>query len=330
MKLEITRLEGQRNDLLLRLERSEIETALLSVANRQQLMALPGMPRHRVATAPEQQRVAESKIPLEDHLRRLGVTGEAGRAERRAVAISNRNLGTNHGHVAWQRSETPRAFRILEDPGSYPSYSCLTLRRGGTLSIEDLRFDFAADRLYHAVDGEDLTEVVEWATFGQCVVRRGRVSGIDDLAGQFYDARHLLAFDQHRDAGDRIRQEIYQGYPASFEANVRRAWRESGVPRARYVHGAIGLSADALFVLQREGTVEEIGCALASAGADDGVILDNGGSVGCWVWWANRYAGGIVSPTIDYRPPGTSAIAFILKGPLTIDLPGGSVSYSAY
>ena len=34
MQLEITRIEGQRNDLLLRLERSEIDTALLSVANR--------------------------------------------------------------------------------------------------------------------------------------------------------------------------------------------------------------------------------------------------------------------------------------------------------
>ena len=48
----------------------------------------------------------------------------------------------------------------------------------------------------------------------------------------------------------------------------------------------------------------------------------------CWAWWANDYAGGIVSPTVDYRPPGTSAIAFVLKGPLNVDLPGGSVSYS--
>jgi hypothetical protein len=36
------------------------------------------------------------------------------------------------------------------------------------------------------------------------------------------------------------------------------------------------------------------------------------------------------SPSIetDYRPPGTSAIAFVLKRPVAIDLPGGSVSYS--
>jgi hypothetical protein len=100
------------------------------------------------------------------------------------------------------------------------------------------------------------------------------------------------------------------------------------VPRARYFHNALGVSADAVFVLQREGTVEEIGESLKAAGAEDGVILDNGGSVVCWVWWTNVYAGGIVSPTVDYRPPGTSAIAFVLKGPTRTDLPGGSVSYS--
>ena len=101
------------------------------------------------------------------------------------------------------------------------------------------------------------------------------------------------------------------------------------MPRARYFHSALGLSAREVVVLQREGTIEEIGAALRDAGADDGLILDNGGSVACWVWWANNYAGGVVSPTVDYRPPGTSAIAFVLKGPLNVDLPGGSVSYSA-
>ena len=102
----------------------------------------------------------------------------------------------------------------------------------------------------------------------------------------------------------------------------------AGVPRARYVHNAIGFSTSDLVVLQREGTIEDIGAALLAAGAEDGIILDNGGSVACWAWWVNAYAGGIVSPTVDYRPPGTSAIAFVLKGPPNIDLPGGSVSYS--
>jgi hypothetical protein len=160
------------------------------------------------------------------------------------------------------------------------------------------------------------------------VLRGGRIVRVDEILHQAYDIRHALAFDHHRTQGEEIRQEIYRGYPGSYREAVGKAWRERGVPRARNVHNAVGLSPDALFVVQREGTIEEIAEALRTAGAEDGVILDNGGSVACWVWWANVYRGGIVSPTIDYRPPGTSAIGFILKGPLEIDLPGGSVSYS--
>jgi hypothetical protein len=257
----------------------------------------------------------------------MGVTDDAGRARRRAVAVSNRNLGTNHGHMAWQRAEAPRIFRVLGDPCSYPCYSCLSVRRDGGLSIDDLRFDRARDKVYHSNDDADLSDEIEWATFGQRVLRQGKVVGIDDLAGEFYDARHLLAFDHHREVGERVREAIYRGYPHSFEANVRSAWSVAGVPRARYVHNAIGLSPDALFVLQREGTIEDIGAALAAAGADDGVILDNGGSVVCWVWWANVYAGGIVSPT-STPAAGDVGDRVSARGPVTVDLPGGSVAYS--
>ena len=172
------------------------------------------------------------------------------------------------------------------------------------------------------------SDEIEWATYGQRVLHRGRVARVEDIADQFYDIRHVLAFDHHRMQGDEIRHMIYRDYPRGFKDHVLSAWREVGIPRARYFHNAIGLSSDAVIVLQQEGTVEEIGAALKAAGADDGIILDNGGSVVCWVWWANLYAGGTVSTTVDYRPDGTSAIAFILKGPMMTDLPGGSVSYT--
>ena len=327
MRLEITRIEGLRNDLLLRLERDEIETALLSVANRDRLLALPGMPRHREATAAEGRGMEEAKVPLETHLARLGVVDESGRARRKVVAVGNRNLGTNHGHVAWQRGEEPPVFRILEDPADAGLYSCLVAWRDGTLSIADLRFDYAAGRVHAAGDGRFVGDDIDWATVGQQVLRAGRIVGVEEILGQFYDVRHVLAFDHHRDEGERIRREIYRDYPRGFREKLLQAWK-AGVPRARYVHGAIGVSKDAVVILQREGTLEEIAAALRDAGADDGVILDNGGSVACWVWWANQYAGGIVSPTGDYRPPGTSAIAFVLKGAMQVDLPGGSVSYS--
>ena len=328
MRLEITRIEGLRNDLLLRIDRSEIETVTLSVANRDALMTLAGMPRHRPASAEEAQGIADAKVPMEDHLRRLGVVDESGKARQRAIAVSNRNLGTNHGHVAWERAAQPPILRIGEDPFAGRPRSCLTVRAGGRLSIETLTFEGREQRL-HAVDGDrDLSDEIEWATYGQQVLRNGSVARVDDIIDEFYDLRHVLAFDHRHEQGERIRQEIYEGYPAQFRERALRAWRENRVPRARYFHNALGLSAREAIVLQREGTIEEIGAALRDAGADDGLILDNGGSVVCWAWWANNYAGGIVSPTVDYRPPGTSAIAFVLKGPLNVDLPGGSVSYS--
>jgi hypothetical protein len=195
------------------------------------------------------------------------------------------------------------------------------------MSIEDLRFDFQAQKI-HAADGHDLSEEIEWATFGQQILRRGSLRPIEEIIEQFYDLRHVLAFDHHKEHGSRVRNGGYRDYPAKFRENALIAWRDYGVPRARYFHNALGLSGDAVFVVQREGTVEEVAEALRAAGAEDGIILDNGGSVACWAWWLNEYRGGIVSPTIDYRPPGTSAIAFVLKGPVSHDLPGGSVSYS--
>jgi hypothetical protein len=330
VQLTITRLEGRRNDLLLRLERAEIETALLSISNRDRLMQLPGMPRHRQATPAEVQGMADAKAPIAALLQQIGVVGADGRSARRAVAVSNRNLGTNLGVVAWQRAETPRLFHVVDDPMDAPAYSCLTLWRSGGMSIEDLRFDAAHERVFDAVDGRDLSEDVDWATGGQRVLRDRALTSIEEIAGHFYDARHVLAFDHVRDAGESIRRAIYEGYPQAFASNMLRAWREQGVPRARYFHNAIGVSADAVFIVQREGTIEELGSALLAAGADDGVILDNGGSVACWAWWVNDYAGGLLSPTVDYRPPGTSAIAIVLRGPMNVAVPGGSVSYSTY
>jgi hypothetical protein len=134
--------------------------------------------------------------------------------------------------------------------------------RSGALSIEDLRFDFSADRLYRAADGQDLTDEIEWATFGQRVLRNGAVARIDDLLDQFYDVRHARAFDHRREEGERTRRALYDGSPATFSRNTKQAWHELGVPRARYFHNAVGLAPDAVTVVQREGTVEEVGGAL--------------------------------------------------------------------
>src|SRR5690242_5235675 len=104
MRLEVTRLEGLRNDLLVRIDRSEVDRVLLSVVNRDTLRSLPGIPRHRAPTAAEASAFLAAKIPIERHLERLGLVDPLGAAAARAIAVSNRNLGVNHGHLAWQRN----------------------------------------------------------------------------------------------------------------------------------------------------------------------------------------------------------------------------------
>jgi hypothetical protein len=113
MRLEINRLKGLRNDLVLRIERSELDDALMSVANRDQLLELPGIPRHRAATTEEADRMAAAKVPLDEHLRRMHIVDASGCARCRAIVISNRNLGTNHGRVAWQRGEQRVLQRVV-------------------------------------------------------------------------------------------------------------------------------------------------------------------------------------------------------------------------
>jgi hypothetical protein len=174
----------------------------------------------------------------------------------------------------------------------------------------------------------DVTKEVAWCVYGNCVLRGGEVVSIEDIIDQFYDIRHVLAFDRERPSGQQIEAEIYEGYPERFRENALRALREKGVPRNRFLHNCLGLSEDSVFILQREGTVEEVAHYLREAGTKDGIILDNGGSVACWAWWVNASGGGFLFAAPDYRPPASAVIAFVLKGPVRTNLPGGSVSYS--
>jgi len=115
-------------------------------------------------------------------------------------------------------------------------------------------------------------------------------------------------------------------HPDHFRDEALRTLREKGVPRKRFLQNAIGLSDEGIFILQREGTIEEVAHWLKEAGARDGIILDNGGSVFCWAWWLYP-KGGFLFTAPDFRPPSSAVIAFVLRGPATVDRPGGSVSF---
>lgn len=329
MRIHISKSQGFRNDLLIVISRSEIEDVLFHIANRDRLIQLPGLQRHVPEQDPNERRqVNECKIPVEEHLKRLLVGGHAlldadGRLTRPVVVIGSRNVGNNHGFVAWQKDKNPEIFHVRGDPLNYPSYSCLVRHQDGHLAIRSLRFE--KKRVF---EGDmDITKEVTWCVYANWVLRDGKVINTEESIDQFYDIRHVLAFDREHPLGQQIEAEIYEGYPERFRENVLRVWREKGIPRNRFLHNCLGLSEDSVVILQREGTIEEVAHWLREAGAKDGLILDNGASVFCWAWWL-RPKGGFLFSAPDYRPPASAVIAFVLKGPAVTKLPSGSVSFS--
>jgi hypothetical protein len=314
MEVHLYRSHGYRNDLLMVIPRSGVESAHLHIAHRKRLMNLPGLTRHRKPTDGEREENRQCKIPVERHLKQLGLMDKTGKPLRPVVAVVHRNLGNNHGFVAWQREQKPQWFSIQGDPLNSAAYSCLVAGRDGRLSIQNLHF------------GGDVADDIAWAMFGQWVLRGGKVVPIEDIIDQFYDVRHVLAFDVSREEGKKVEADIFRDYPDRFRENALDALRQ-GVPRNRYLHNCIGLSENNIFILQREGTIEEVAHSLRDAGAEDGLILDNGGSVACWAWWVYPN-GGYIFAAPDFRPNATSIIAFVLQGPVRTYLPGGSVSYT--
>jgi hypothetical protein len=328
MQIFLNKSPGLRNDLLISIPRPEIRQALLNIANRGKLMQLPGLLRHlEQQDAEGRRRVNDCKVPVEEHiglLNRLGndLFDTEGKPKRRMLVIGCRNVGNNHGFVAWQRHETPQFFHIQGDPLNQPAYSCLMQGMDGSFAIRRLRFE--RDRVLEG--SRDITGDVDWCVYGNPVLRGGQIVPIEEVIDQYYDIRHVLAFDRHSPKGRQIGEKIYESYPERFRENALKALTKKGVPRNRFLQNALGLCEENLYILQREGTIEEIGYCLKEAGAKDGIILDNGGSVFCWTWWVYP-KGGYIFTAPDFRSPSSAVIAFVLKGQAAIDLPGGSVSF---
>ena len=130
--------------------------------------------------------------------------------------------------------------------------------------------------------------------------------------------------------------EVLQDYDKDPAAVARRLGEDydAGRRRSRYLHNCVAVNDERIFLIQRHGTLEEIGVWAREAGARDAVILDNGGSVFAWAWWPPRMMpegkqdwGGYINSASDFRPPTSSAISFVLHGPVAYQEPPGAVSF---
>ena len=375
MEVKIRMQHGLANDMCLVIPKNELKDCLLSVPGWEWLRQSYGMVRYPMKQIPEDvvgKRASSSydpevgewkvggkgieryKIPPSEHLGKtvqfpdtkqspvpgLDLLDSYGRPTRRVVLIGNRNLGNNFWSVAWHKDKEHRCFHLKSEPVSERTYTCLTRYKDGHLGIEAFEFRPEGDDYhpYRASNGEDLSEEIEWCTYGQQVLRDGKLVDVEDIIDQFYDIRHVLYFPTSSEEGKRELQEFYKGYPGTFRKRALDEWR-NGRPRSRYIHNAVGIGPDKIILLQRHGTIEEIGQWLKDEGAEDGLLLDNGGSVFTWAWWPItevfkedgkdiRITGDLIFNAPDWRPPTVSLLAFVLKGPPRLEEPRGSVSFA--
>jgi hypothetical protein len=336
MEVYINKTHGLANNLLIKIPVDEIEDTYLGIPYWNKLNRGEGMVRWcgQEEFKRTEQVMKKFKVPVEEQLMDLGLLDEQLKPKYRIIAIGNRNLGNNRAVVAFDITKKPQLFHLKDEPFDQHSYSCIVKYRSKTFSMQNLCFE--ENRIFSPDKSTDLTQEIEWCTSGQQILREGKITNIEDIIHEFCDIRHVFSLDPFRDDGKKILDEIYGNYPEKFNLNL---FRESaleklklGIPRSRYLHNCVGLSEENVFILQREGTPEEVAHYLLEVGAHNAIILDNGGSVGCWTWWAYRSqdskkaAGGFIFTAPDYRPPATSIIAFKLRGPAQTNLLPASAS----
>lgn len=124
--------------------------------------------------------------------------------------VGNGNLLNNPHFVAFVRySDREQLFHLKSEEPLLKvrdgwRYSCLVVKREGyqaKVSIENLHFKYqkGLPRVFSAIDETDVTDEIEYATFGQRLIDNGQLLDVDQLCDmakneQFYDLRHLLLF----------------------------------------------------------------------------------------------------------------------------------------
>jgi len=374
MEVRILMQHGVAYELVLSIPKEELEQCLLSMPGWEELVNSYGYIRHRLLDMPDGLELPASqdprtgqwlrgdrgikryKVPPEQHLEpAVGIEGGSavhglnlvdgyGCPTRRLILIGNRNLGNNPGFVAWHSEKSPQLFHLKGEKVENRTFTMLTSWKDGDLSIEPITFkpDGGSYKPYLPPGHPRKEETIAWCTYGQQVLRKGKIVPIEESIDQFYDIRHVLWFPLHPIGEGRCSvaeeefMKIYENYPEAFHENTLRELK-SGRPRSRYLHNAVGIASDRIIILQRHGTPEEIGQWLREEGAEDGLILDNGGSVFTWAWWAYKdtirveekviiRTGNVIFSSPDWRPPTISLIAFVLRGPARHVEPPGTIA----
>lgn len=127
---------------------------------------------------------------LEDLIKKF--ENETGKQVR--AVIPNGNLLINDWFVGWKDGVV---FHRMDEPFLNRSYPMLVRWKNGGVSFENIRFvkEENSER-YRVISDErgDITEGVEFATFGQTIINNGKKVPLLDVIEKFEDLRHLFTF----------------------------------------------------------------------------------------------------------------------------------------
>lgn len=253
-------------------------------------------------------------LPYGEHLRLL----ELG-AEDPFVLIGVRDLGNNLFRVAWHQERGLFELRGENASTSGKEYTCLCLDDQGRLRIERLQF----------TGGKPDRPGLIWCVSGPELVWSAEQAPLWRSLGYFYDLRHYWRFAGETMAG--MGSKAYRGADIEamceyVSANAHRHPQEvlpellqrgEGMPRERdYLLNAMGLSPEGdVIVVQRHGSVEDLAATLIHAGAERGILLDEGGSVSCLMGGSKEdFPGGRTLLASHYhRPRGLALLVFKLR-----------------
>ncbi|OGJ21820.1 hypothetical protein A3K73_01410 [Candidatus Pacearchaeota archaeon RBG_13_36_9] len=235
------------------------------------------------------------------------------------VIVGNGNLGNNPWHVAWQYDKKKKLYCLKDEPFLENVYSCFVVPKQGNPKIMQVGFDRGEELLDE--NNNQISEEVNWCTYGQQIVRESERVSIEEIIDQFADARHIFDLkdwsDKTEEGNSRmerdlaIMNDIYENYPEKFGEKMLGKLRE-GFPRAEYYHSTLGIDENGIVFYHSKGKIEEIAKKLIDKGVKDSIILDQGGSVGVYASWVYPN-GGYLSASSYFRPNRISIIAFTLK-----------------
>ncbi|MDP8216144.1 MAG: fructose-bisphosphatase class III [Candidatus Kaelpia imicola] len=117
------------------------------------------------------------------------------------AALPASNVLWNDWFVAYSEGTLYHRFNEPIDNRSYSTgYSMFVVYNDGRVAIESLRFENNDQglRVIKATSREDITDQINYATFGQQILRGGATRDITEISYQWDDLRHLIGFPEIR------------------------------------------------------------------------------------------------------------------------------------